>query len=295
MKILINGSSGLIGTELTTYLKKKGFEVGRLLRYEQDEHPYWNIEQNNFHLKEFSNPDIVINLAGENIANGRWAEKKKLRLIDSRIKTTRLLSERFKNNPPKLFINASAIGFYGERGEKIVDESSKVGIDFVSKLANKWEESSQSIQSTETRLIQIRTGIVLSKEGGALAKMLPPFKLCLGGRVGSGEQFMSWIDINDLCHAIFFIIQNPLLSGPINLVSPKPVTNKIFTQLLSKQLKRPCIFPLPSVIVKLLFGEMEKELLLASTQVKPTKLIDAGFKFEYELLQDSLLKQLEHK
>jgi uncharacterized protein (TIGR01777 family) len=295
MKILISGSSGLIGTALTTYLQAQGFEVGRLLRHKQDEHPYWNIEQSIFHLKEFSNPDVIINLAGENIANGRWTEKKKQQLIDSRIQTTQLLSQHFKNNRPKLFMSASAIGFYGERGETVVDEESNAGDDFVSKLAVQWEESCQSIESPETRLVKIRTGIVLSKHGGALAKMIPPFKFGLGGTIGSGKQYMSWIDINDFCHAILFIIQKPELSGPVNLVSPTPVTNKFFSHALSKQLKRPCLFPLPSIIVKLLFGEMGKELLLASTKVQPTKLLKAGFQFEYDFLQESLLKQLKRK
>lgn len=293
MKILIIGSSGLIGTALTTYLQSQGFEVGRLLRIKQDNHPYWTVEPTTFHLKEFSNPDIIINLAGENIANGRWSNKKKKQLIDSRIETTKLIVEQFKHNPPKIFMNASAIGFYGERGEDIVDEESVAGEDFVSKLAVQWEDSCEAIESPRTRLVKIRTGIVLSKEDGALAKMLPAFKFGLGGKIGSGKQYMSWIDINDFCHAILFIIKQPTLSGPINLVSPIAVTNKSFSQALSKQLVRPCIFPLPSVIVKLLFGEMGKELLLASTHVKPTKLLDAGFQFEYKLLEESLLKQLK--
>ena len=295
MKILIIGSSGLIGTALIPYLQAQGFEVGRLLRYKQDKHPYWCIEPCCFHLKMFSHPDIIINLAGENIASSRWTKQKKEKLLNSRLQTTQLLTEHFKNNPPQLFINASAIGFYGDRGEEVVDESSCAGSDFVSDLASQWESSCAAIESDKTRLVKIRTGIVLSKQGGALAKMLPAFKFGLGGKIGSGQQIMSWIDINDLCHAILFIIQQPSLTGPVNLVSPNPVTNKQFSKALSKQLKRPCIFPLPSPIVKLLFGEMGKELLLASTHVKPTKLVDAGFQFEYEQIQESLLKQLKRE
>tara|TARA_R110001583_G_scaffold51161_2_gene159689 strand:- start:12482 stop:13363 length:882 start_codon:yes stop_codon:yes gene_type:complete len=293
MKILINGSSGLIGSALTTFLKAQGYEVARLLRTQQDEHPYWDIDSANFHLKDFSYPDVIINLAGESIADGRWTEKKKQQLINSRLQTTSLLVEHFKQKPPKLFINASAIGFYGDRGPSIVDENSDAGKDFVSDLAKQWEASCDAIQSPQTRLVKIRTGIVISKKGGALAKMLPAFKLGGGGKIGSGKQFMSWIDIEDVCHAIEFIIQKPMISGPVNLVSPTPVTNKAFSIALSKQLKRPCIFPLPSAIVKLLFGEMGKELLLASTRVMPTKLLDAGFKFEYPSLQYSLMHQLK--
>ena len=293
MKILIIGSSGLIGTALITYLQSQGFEVGRLLRHKQDEHPYWNINPACFHLKKFSHPDIIINLAGENIASGRWTEAKKKELVNSRLKTTKLLVEHFKNNPPSLFINASAIGFYGDRGDTVVNENSVAGHDFVSDLAKQWEASCLPIESQQTRLVKIRTGIVLSKQGGALAKMLPAFRFGLGGKIGSGKQVMSWIDINDFCHAILFIIQQPRLSGAINMVSPNPVSNKVFSKALSKQLSRPCLFPLPAFIVKLLFGEMGKELLLASTHVKPSKLIDAGFQFEYEHIQESLLKQLK--
>jgi len=293
MKILIIGSSGLIGSELVPYLQNQGFEVGRLLRDKQDKHPYWSVDPIGFHLQQFSHPDIIINLAGENIASGRWTDKKKQLLIESRIKTTQLLMEHFKNNPPKLFINASAIGFYGERGDSVVDENSVAGGDFVSDLVTQWEASCAPIESQQTRLVKIRTGIVLSKKGGALAKMLPAFKFGLGGKIGSGKQYMSWIDINDFCHAILFIIQQKTLCGPINLVAPNAATNLFFSEALSKQLSRPCLFPLPAFVVRILFGEMGKELLLASTHVKPKKLLDAGFQFEYEELKDSLFKQLE--
>lgn len=293
MKILIIGSSGLIGSALTTYLKMHDYEVGRLLRQQQDDHPYWTIAPIHFHLKTFAKVDIIINLAGDNIANGRWTQKKKKQLIDSRLQTTQQIVEHFQSAPPQLFINASAIGFYGDRGETVVDENSLAGDDFVSDLATRWEKSCLPIESEKTRLVKIRTGIVLSKQGGALAKMLPAFKFGLGGEMGSGKQIMSWIDINDLCHAILFIIQQPSLTGPVNLVSPNPVTNKQFSKALSKQLKRPCLLPLPSLIIKLFFGQIGKELLLASTHVKPTKLIDAGFQFEYEHIQESLLKQLK--
>lgn len=293
MKILIIGSSGLIGSELVPYLQKQGFEVARLLRKKQEEQPYWNIDEGSFHLKRFSSPDVVINLAGENIGEGRWTEKRKKKLLDSRIKTTALLAKHFKDNPPALFINASAIGFYGNRGTDIVDENSSAGEDFVSELAKQWEDSCAAIESTVTRLVKIRTGIVLSKNGGALAKMLPAFKLGGGGRLGSGKQFMSWIDINDLCHAILFIIHQKKLSGAVNIVSPNAVTNQDFSQALSKQLCRPCILPLPSFMVKFIFSQMGEELLLASTHVKPKKLLDAGFQFEYGTLEKSLLMQLK--
>ncbi|WP_019615290.1 TIGR01777 family oxidoreductase [Psychromonas ossibalaenae] len=293
-KVLIIGSSGLIGSVLVPFLQRHGFEVGRLLRRTQEEHPYWDIENKSLCLKNFNNPNIIINLAGENIASGRWTKKKKQQLIDSRILSTQLLVEHFKNiqPAPELFINASAIGFYGDRGEKQMYEDCSPGIDFVSHLSKLWEQSSQDIKTVGTRLINLRTGLVLSKEGGALAKMSPAFKLGLGGRIGSGKQIMSWIDINDFLKALLFIINNQQISGPVNMVSPNPVSNQNFSQLLAKQLQRPCLFPLPEFAVKFLFSEMGKELLLASTNVFPKKLIDAGFEFEYEKLQKSLLKQL---
>ncbi|MGB5447171.1 MAG: TIGR01777 family oxidoreductase [Psychromonas sp.] len=293
-KILITGSSGLVGLALTKQLTAQGYSVGRLLRSEQSDQPYWDINRKQLLLKEFANPDVVIHLAGENIGDGRWSEAKKKKLIDSRILSTKLLVDHFKKTTPapKLFICASAIGFYGNRGQQKLDETSAAGDDFVSQLALQWEESSQAIKQAGTRLVNLRTGIVISKKGGALAKMLLPFKMGLGGQIGSGEQIMSWIDINDMVRAIAFIIENESLEGPVNMVSPNPVSNRVFSQLLAKQLKRPCIFPMPACIVKLLFGEMGDELLLSSTCVLPKKLLEAGFVFHYQKLDESLLKQL---
>lgn len=293
-KILIAGSSGLIGSALVPFLQKHGFEVGRLLRQPQDLHPYWDIKQRSLHLQTFTAPDVIINLAGVNIADRRWTKAYKQQLINSRIDSTELLAQHFSkvSPPPKLFINASAIGYYGDRGGQKLDESSPAGKDFVSQLASQWEKSSQTITQAGTRLVNLRTGLVLSKNGGALAKMLPPFKVGLGGKIGSGQQIMSWIDLDDMLNAILFIINNPQIQGPVNMVSPNPVTNQTFTQVLAKQLKRPCLLPLPAFLIKLLFAEMGKELLLSSTCVIPRKLIDAGFSFKYATLEKSLLKQL---
>jgi len=291
-KVLITGSSGLIGSALVPFLQAQGFMVGRLLRSAQDTQPFWDIANKSLHLKEFIKPDIIINLAGESIASGRWSKQKKQQLIDSRILPTKLLVEHFQKTPPKLLINASAIGFYGNRGQQQLDESAAAGDDFVSQLALQWEQSSQAIKEAGTRLVNLRTGIVISKNGGALAKMLPAFKLGLGGKIGSGKQIMSWIDINDLLAAIVFIINNQKIAGPVNMVSPNAVSNQEFTRLLAKQLQRPALLPLPEFLVKLLFAQMGEELLLASTNVFPKKLIDAGFKFEYATLEKSFLQQL---
>ncbi|MFT7053857.1 MAG: hypothetical protein ACJAU1_001414 [Psychromonas sp.] len=296
-KVLLTGSSGLVGTVLSELLKSEGYQVGRLLRSEQAGQPFWDIKQHYLALKDFENPDVIIHLAGENIGNGRWTKDKKKKLRDSRILSTQLLIDHFKKvlPPPKLFICASAIGFYGDRGYEKLDENSAAGVDFVSQLASDWEESSQAIKEAGTRLVNLRTGIVISEKGGALAKMLPAFKLGLGGKIGSGEQIMSWIDINDMIRAILFVIDNERIQGPVNLVSPNPVTNKVFSQLLAKQLNRPCLFPLPELLVKLLFAEMGKELLLSSTRVLPKKLLDAGFVFQYVKLEESFLWQFGGK
>jgi len=296
-KVLLTGSSGLVGTALSELLTSQGYQVGRLLRSDQAEQPYWDIKQHYLALKDFENPDVIIHLAGENIGDGRWTKHKKKKLIESRTLSTQLLVEHFKKvlPAPKLFICASAIGFYGNRGDQKLDENSAAGADFVSQLALDWEESSQGIKEAGTRLVNLRTGIVISEKGGALAKMLPAFKLGLGGKIGSGEQIMSWIDINDMIRAILFIIENENLQGPVNLVSPNPVTNQIFSQLLAKQLNRPCLFPLPEMLVKLLFAEMGKELLLSSTRVTPKKLLDAGFLFKYAKLEESFSQQFGGK
>lgn len=291
-KILIAGSSGLIGTALVPFLQAQGFQVGRLLRQQQDKHPYWNIDKNSFCLKEFTRPDIIINLSGEGIATGYWTKKKKQLLINSRLNSTKLLIKQFKQHSPTLFINASAIGFYGDRGDLLMNENSPVGDDFVSHLSSQWEIASQGIIDAGARLVNLRTGIVLSPEGGALAKMLPAFKFGLGGRIGSGKQLMSWIDINDFCSAILFIINHQTINSAVNMVAPNPVSNQIFSEKLARQLKRPCLLPVPAFMVKLLFGQMGRELLLASTNVTPKKLLDAGFKFKYEQLEMSLKQQL---
>lgn len=292
--ILITGASGLIGTALVPFLKKNGFSVETLSRKVNNSSPYWDINKKIIELNGCPPPDIIIHLAGENIANARWSEAIKKKITDSRLLSTQLLVDHINRcpTPPSVFICASAIGFYGNRGYQPVDEITSVGQDFVSCLADQWEKESQQITHSDTRVVNLRTGIVLSHRGGALAKMLLPFKIGLGGRVGSGEQVMSWIDIQDELNAILFIIQHACLSGPCNLVSPNPVNNRTFVKTLASVLKRPCSLPLPEWMVKLLFAEMGKELLLSSTRVVPTKLLQAGFQFEYPLLESSLKNQL---
>lgn len=292
--VLITGASGLIGSSLVPFLQAQGYIVHTLQRTPDPTLPYWNIEKQQIQLNGCPTPNIIIHLAGENIAKSRWTIKSKEKITNSRIQSTQLLVDFINNSktPPALFICASAIGFYGDRGQQPVDEGTSKGKDFVSELAEKWELTCQQVRSPKTRIVNLRTGIVLNKTEGALAKMLPAFKMGLGGRIGTGKQVMSWIDLKDELNAILFIIKQSNLTGPVNLVSPHPVNNKTFSIMLANILKRPCILPLPESIIKFLFGQMGKELLLSSTNVRPTKLLKAGFKFEYELLEESLKHQL---
>lgn len=288
--VLITGASGLIGCALAPFLEKNGFNVHLLKRSPQPSFPDWDIEKKTINLNDCPHPDIIIHLAGENIAKSRWTIQTKQRITNSRLQSTQVLVDYINQSktPPSLFICASAIGFYGNRGLTPLDEAASKGSDFVSDLAEKWESISQQVAPLTTRVVNLRTGIVLSKKAGALAKMLMPFKMGVGGKIGSGQQIMSWIDLQDQLNAILFIIKEKQLNGPINLVSPHPVNNQTFSSTLANALHRPCLFPMPALIVKLLFAQMGEELLLSSTHVKPTKLLQAGFKFDYPLLENSL-------
>ncbi|RBW43983.1 TIGR01777 family protein [Psychromonas sp. B3M02] len=296
-KVLITGATGLIGRSLVPLLTSQGYQVYKLQRTVSETEPYWLIDQQEIYLNSAPQPDIIIHLAGENIANARWTETVKQKITDSRIQSTQLIVDFINNSetPPSLFICASAIGFYGNSGQQPVDESSSQGDEFVSQLAAQWEQTSHKVNTNKTRVVNLRTGIVLDKQEGALAKMLPAFRMGVGGKIGQGKQIMSWIDLTDQVNAILFIMRNAELSGPVNLVSPNPVTNRNFSVILANILNRPCILPLPAFMVELLFAEMGKALLLSSTNVRPTKLLEAGFTFQYELLEASLKHQLQRK
>ena len=277
MKILLSGSSGLIGSALKSSLINEGHEVLPLSR--------------DFNQSiDFTNVDVVIHLAGENIAQGRWTKEKKAEIKNSRINNTRLLSEQIaaSNHKPSLFISSSATGFYGDRLDSILDEKSSSGSGFLPEVCVEWEQSTQPAEQAGVRTVHIRTGIVLSKKGGALKKMLPPFQMGGGGILGSGNQYMSWISLEDEIRAISFIIHNSNIVGPVNLTAPNPVNNKEFTKVLGKVLKRPTIVPLPGFAAKLIFGEMADAILLTGNRVLPNKLIESGFKFNHETLEIAL-------
>lgn len=290
MKILLTGSSGLIGTALIKRLSEKGHDIGRLFRTRQDKtQPFWDIENGVIDLGAFDTPDVVIHLAGENLTDSRWNRAKKERIINSRVNSTKLLVNYFTHaeHKPRVFICGSAIGFYGNRGDETVDENSAPGNGFAAEICKQWETASKPATDLGIRLVNIRTGIVLSPLGGALKKMLLPFRLGLGGIIGNGRQYVSWVSIDDIVDMIHFVMVNESLNGPVNLVSPNPVTNYQFTKTLGKVLHRPTPFPLPAFMARILFGEMADELLLSSTRVRPEKLMAAGYQFHHTELAET--------
>ncbi|NNJ70538.1 MAG: TIGR01777 family protein [Kiritimatiellales bacterium] len=282
MKVIISGSHGLVGSALKAHLEADGCSVEALSR-------------------DFTKPinfegvDAVVHLAGESIATGRWNTSKKKRIEESRVVGTRQLAEQLAKSPakPKVFISASAIGYYGDRDDEILSEESAAGTGFLSSVCEKWEESTLPAESAGIRTVKIRTGIVLSKKGGALAKMLPPFKMGGGGKLGNGRQYMSWISLYDMVGIIRFLIENENIHGPVNLVAPNAVTNLEFTKVLGTVLHRPVIMPLPAFAARLIFGEMADALLLSSTRVIPQKLLDNGYQFKHADLQPALEDSLK--
>lgn len=290
MKILISGASGLIGSEITSFLINHKHQVIFLQRKSASQKPYWNIENEIIDIEDDLQIDVVINLAGESIAEGRWNQLKKEKIKNSRVKGTKLLSEYFSkvSYKPKVFISASAIGFYGDRGNEIITEASTKGTGFLSDVCYEWEEATNIVSEAGIRVANIRLGMVLSSNGGALQKMLLPFKIGLGGIIGNGKQYVSWVNISDVVGIINHIINNEELNGPINTVSPNPVTNYQFTKILGKQLNRPTVFPLPAFLAKLLLGEMAQELLLSSIKAIPGKLQQSGYSFKSPTLEEAL-------
>ncbi len=297
MKVLITGATGLLGSALVPYLRDQGFHVTRLVRYHNelsDDKILWNPNSGYSTTNHLEGFDIIINLAGENIASGRWTKEKKERIYNSRIQSTLFLSKALSNlkNPPKIFLNASAMGYYGDRGDEILTETSGPGTGFLAKVCKDWEESTQHLQKIGIRVVLLRFGMVLSKEGGALEKMKTPFKLGLGGILGSGAQYMSWILIEELCRVVLFTIETDEIKGAINVATPNPVTNREFTKSLGAVLNRPTFMWVPAAIVKLIFGEMGIEMLLSSIRMQPRKLLDAGFTFVYPHIKPALIRAL---
>jgi uncharacterized protein (TIGR01777 family) len=292
MKVLISGSHGLVGSTLIKSLESDGQEVVRLVRHPPTGAPEieWSPERYSIALARLEGFDAVIHLAGESIAEGRWNEEKKRRIRESRVKGTRLLSDSLANikHPPKSFLCASAIGYYGNRGDEILTESSPPGDDFLAEVCVEWEKASEEAVQKGIRTVNLRFGIILDSKGGALAKMLPPFRMGVGGKIGAGRQWMSWIALDDVVGAIKRALTNETLSGPVNFVAPNPVTNREFTKTLGKVLSRPTLFSIPAFGARLAFGEMADALLLSSQRVEPERLKKAGYQFRYSELKGAL-------
>jgi uncharacterized protein (TIGR01777 family) len=284
----------LVGGKLIPVLEAKGHEIYKLSRSKAKnaDEIQWDAYEG-FSDEEFAkleNFDAVVHLAGDNVADGSWTDEKKKSIKDSRVKGTRTLVDALKRteNPPKIFVSASAIGFYGNRGDEILNEDSAKGEGFFPEVCSEWENEAEQAREFGARVVMPRIGVVLTKDGGALEKMLTPFKFGVGGTVGSGEQYMSWIAIDDLINILVFAIENENLSGAVNAVAPNPATNETFTNTLGKVLNRPTFIPVPSFGIKLLFGEMGETLLLEGCRVVPKKLQEAGFEFEFPDLENAL-------
>ena len=291
MEITVAGSSGLIGSALLARLRADRHDVVRLVRSPTDDADSvrWDPGTGSIESDAFKDADCVVHLGGAFIAT-RWTVQNKRRIMESRVNGTRLLSQNLADakNPPRTFIMASAIGFYGDRADETLDEASDRGDGFLADVVEAWEAAAQPACDAGIRVVKMRFGIVLSRAGGALRKMLPPFLVGAGGPIGSGNQYMSWITLDDAVSSILFAIEQDALEGPVNIVTPSPVTNREFSKVLGKALRRPSLLPLPAAVVRLLMGEMGDELLLASTRVMPGKLTAAGFDFRYPHLEEGL-------
>jgi hypothetical protein len=290
MRILLTGSSGLIGQALLSFLAADGHTVVRLTRSPATgRHILWNPDAGTIDPEDLEDFDAAVHLAGETIV-GRWTAEKKARILDSRVKGTRLLSESLGHlrKRPTVLVSASAIGYYGDRGDEVLDEKSSPGSLFLSEVATAWEAATEPAARNGIRVVNLRVGFVLSKAGGGLATMLLPFKLGVGGRVGSGRQYLSWIAIDDVVGAVWHAVLSDAVRGPVNAVAPHPVTNRGFTKTLGRVLWRPTIFPLPAFAARLVFGEMADNLLLASTRVEPARLLATDYEFRFPQLEDAL-------
>lgn len=296
MQIAVSGASGLVGSALVPLLTTGGHTVHRLVRGKPNlsaKEIGWNPAQGRLDPSNLEGIDAVIHLGGENIASGRWTQTKRKRIRDSRVDSTRLLAETLArmSHPPKVFLCASATGFYGDRGEELLTEETGPGENFLANVCQQWEQATQPAGDAGIRVANLRFGVVLTPRGGALKQMLPLFRLGLGGRLGSGKQYWSWIGIDDAIGAIYHVLGNSSLSGPINLTAPEPVTNRQFATLLAKILHRPAILPAPSSALRMALGSMADELLLASTRVIPQRLLQTEYEFRNRDLE-SVLRHL---
>ena len=294
MKVLISGSSGLVGSALCQRLEAEpDCEIVRLVRKQspdtQQTSVVWNPAEGQLEPQAFDGVDVVVHLGGVNIAGKRWSPEVKQKIFNSRFQSTSLLATKLASleQKPSVFLCASAVGFYGDRGEERLDEASPRGEGFLADVCQAWEQATQPAQDAGIRVVNMRFGMILDRKGGALGQMLTPFKMGVGGRLGSGKQYWSWIALPDVINALQFCLNHSELAGPVNFVAPDEVTNLEFTKTLGKVLSRPTCLPVPAWGVKTAFGEMGQELMLTSARVIPKKLTEAGFQFQYPQLEDA--------
>lgn len=297
--IVIAGGTGFLGRPLATALSADGRQVTVLTRKRPPgtpasgsiAHVEWHPEdERGAWTTLIDGAEAIVNLAGESIVSGRWTTGRKVRLVESRLQATRSLAGAISaaTNPPPVFVSASAIGYYGDRGDEVLTEASAPGNDFLADLCVQWEREATRAKSERTRVALIRTGIVLDTAGGALRKMLPPFKMFAGGPLGSGQQYMSWIHLTDWVRLVRWMIGTDRASGPINATAPAPVANREFSKALGAALHRPSLLPAPAFALRLLLGEMADSLLLASQRVLPARAAELGFPFSYPRLEPAL-------
>ncbi len=296
MKILVTGATGLVGSALVPFLAGGGHEVARLGRSAPGAGDIrWDPEAGVLKAEALEGFDGVVHLAGENIATGRWTTEKKRRIKESRVQGTLLLATTLAglDRPPRVLVSASAIGFYGDRGDEELTEGSAAGSGFLSEVCGEWEAATEAAAGKGIRVVHARLGVVLSTGGGALAKMLTPFRLGAGGIIGNGRQYLSWITLDDTAAAVAHLLSTESAAGPVNVVAPAPVTNREFTRTLGAVLRRPTLFPMPGFAARLAFGEMADALLLASTRVTPAALLNSGYGFRHGSLEEGLRHVLD--
>jgi uncharacterized protein (TIGR01777 family) len=293
MRVLVTGSSGLVGSALASQLEGDGHTVTRLVRSKRgtgEDRVLWDPEAGTIDSASLEGLDAAVHLAGESIAAGRWTAARKARILESRTKGTQLLAEALAGlrERPKVLVSASAVGYYGDRGDESLREESASGSGFLADVCRQWEAAAAPAAQSGIRVVHPRFAMILSTAGGALQRLLLPFRLGLGGRLGSGKQFMSWVALDDVVGAICHALTHDDLQGPVNVVSPTPVRNDEFTKTLGRVLRRPTVFPLPAFVARLAFGQMADELLLTSQRVEPAKLLASGYQFGFPDLEDAL-------
>ena len=293
MHVLVSGSSGLLGGALIEMLATGGDRVTRLVR----SHPrrdrdelHWDPQSAVLDVRALEDFDAVVHLAGENIAAGRWTTEKKRRIRSSRVESTRLLAGALAKvaRPPRVFVSASAIGYYGHRPDEILREDSRPGSGFLPSVCREWEAAVEPAERKGIRSVRLRFGMVLSADGGALAGMIGPFRMGVGGTIGRGDQYVSWVALDDAVGAIHHALHTEALAGAVNVVSPHPVTNRRFTKTLGRVLGRPTVMHMPALVARLAFGQMARELLLCSARVEPAKLLATGYVFGHPELAQAL-------